>query len=300
MSKPSILSCGEVLWDLFPEGAQFGGAAANFACHAALLGGDVTLLSAVGADARGDEAIAILRGFGIATSLIQRNADAATGSVGVSLDMAGKPSFEIHADSAWDRVVWTGALDARVANVDAVYFGTLGQRGEKSRATIRQALRLAKDRGILRVLDVNLRKPFYDGALIRDSIALASVLKLSDDELPEVAAACGIALDAKPENTLRALLVRSGLDLVAMTRGADGALLVSKDDAVSQPGIPTKVVDTVGAGDSFTAALVIGLLRGEPHKSILRKACEIASAVCSHSGAVPQSDKSPNRTRTEK
>jgi fructokinase len=287
MSKPVILSCGEVLWDLFPEGARFGGAAANFACHAALLGGEATLLSAVGTDARGDEAVAILRAVGVDTSLIQRNADAATGSVGVSLDAAGKPSFEIHADSAWDRVTWTAELDARIAQADAIYFGTLGQRGETSRATIRQALRAAKARGILRVLDVNLRRPFYDAALIRDSISLASVLKLSDDELPEVARACDIAWDAKPENTLRTLLVRSGLELVAMTRGAEGALLVSKDVVVSQPGIPTKIVDTVGAGDSFAAALIIGLLQGEAHETILRKACEVASAVCSQSGAVP-------------
>ncbi len=287
MNRPSVLSCGEVLWDLFPEGPRFGGAAANFACHAALLGGEVTLLSAVGTDARGDQALAILQGFGVDTALIQRSGAASTGSVGVSVDAAGKPSFEIHAGSAWDRVAWNAALEARVAKVDAIYFGTLGQRSEPSRATIRQALRLAQARGILRVLDINLRKPFHDAALIRDSIALASVLKLSDDELPEVAAACGLALDAQPENTLRALLVRCGLTLVAMTRGAEGALLVSAEAVIRQPGIPTTVVDTVGAGDSFTAALVIGLLKGETHQALLRRACEIASAVCAQPGAVP-------------
>jgi fructokinase len=156
-----------------------------------------------------------------------------------------------------------------------------------SRATIRRALKLAKERGILRVLDVNLRKPFYDAALIRESIAQASVLKLSDDELCEVAAACGIALEVQPEATLRALLTRFGLDLVVMTRGAKGALLVSANDAVDQPGIPTKVVDTVGAGDAFTAAFVLGLLRGDAREVILRKACGTASAVCSQPGAVP-------------
>jgi fructokinase len=282
-----ILSCGEVLWDLFPEGARFGGAPANFACHAAILGGNVAMLSAVGRDARGDEALAILQGFGIDTSLVQRIADAPTGSVGVSVDAAGKPSFEIHAGSAWDRIAWTEALGARIVGVDAIYFGTLGQRREMSRATIRQALKLAKGRGILRVLDVNLRRPFHDAALIRESIGRASVLKLSDDELPEVAVACGVALDATPEATLRALLSRFGLDLVVMTRGEKGALLVSADDVVDQPGIPTKVVDTVGAGDSFTAALVLGLLRAETREAILRKACETASAVCAQSGAVP-------------
>ena len=287
MGKPRILSCGEVLWDLFPEGPRFGGAPANFACHAAILGGEVTMLSAVGNDARGDEALAILRGFGLDTSLVQRITGAPTGSVGVSVDAAGKPCFEIHVGSAWDCIAWTDALEARVESVDAIYFGTLGQRGERSRDTIRHALSLAKERHILRVLDVNLRRPFYDAALIRESIAQASVLKLSDDELSEVAAACGNSLQAKPEATLRALLTRFALDLVAMTRGAQGALLVSADSVVDQPGIPTKVVDTVGAGDSFTAALTLGLLRGEAHGVILRKACEIASAVCAQAGAVP-------------
>ncbi|MFN0080271.1 MAG: carbohydrate kinase family protein [Prosthecobacter sp.] len=287
MSKPRILSCGEVLWDLFPDGARFGGAPANFACHAAILGGEVSMLSAVGNDARGDEAIAILKGFGMDTSLVQRNADAPTGSVGVSVDAAGKPSFEIHAGSAWDRLEWTTELEIRIAETDAIYFGTLGQRGEVSCATIRRALSVAKARGILRVLDVNLRLPFYDAVLIRESIALASVLKLSDDELPEVAAAYGIAMTVKQEDTLQTLREQNGHDCVVMTRGADGALLVSALGAIDQPGIPTTVVDTVGAGDSFTAAFVLGLLRGDAHQDILRKACETASAVCAQSGAVP-------------
>ena len=284
---PRILSCGEVLWDLFPEGARFGGAPANFACHAAILGGEVSMLSAVGGDARGGIVLAILRGLVIETSLVQRVADARTGSVGVSVDAEGKPAFEIHPNSAWDRIAWTNALEARVGEVDAVYFGTLGQRGEVSRVTIRQALSVAKTRGILRVLDVNLRRPFYDAALIRDSIAQGSVLKLSDDELGEVSAACGIALEARPETALRTLLTKFGLDLIVMTRGANGALLVSASNVIEQPGIPTVVRDTVGAGDAFTAAFTLGLLRGEAHENILRKACEIASGVCAQDGAVP-------------
>lgn len=288
MIKPRILSCGEVLWDLFPEGARFGGAPANFACHAAILGGDVSMLSAVGRDAHGDKALSILQGFGIETSLVQSIADAPTGSVGVSLDSVGKPSFEIHAGSAWDRVDWTADLQARITEVDAIYFGTLGQRGDVSRATIRRALILAKEQNILRVLDVNLRRPFYDSALIRESIALASVLKLSDDELVEVAEACGIPTEKKPEDTLRALREQCGLDSVVMTRGSEGALMTSAEGTVHQPGIPIKVVDTVGAGDSFTAALVLGLLHDVPRQDILRKACETACAVCAQSGAVPQ------------
>ena len=294
-----ILAIGEVLWDLFPEGPRFGGAPANFACHAASSGGRVSMVSAVGDDSRGSEAVRILQAYGIDTSLVQRIADAPTGTVGVSLDASGKPTFAIHEGSAWDRIAWTPELESRIAEVDAIYFGTLGQRGDGSRATIRRALSVAEARGIRRVLDVNLRKPFFDAALIRESVTQASVLKLSDDELHEVAAACGVANEDRPEATLRALLARFQLDLVAMTRGADGALLVSPTETIDQPGIPTVVCDTVGAGDSFTAAFVIGLLRGDSPGIIARVACEIAAAVCAQPGAVPDlptSTKSQSRT----
>jgi fructokinase len=287
-THPAILSCGEMLWDLFPAGPRFGGAPANFACHAALHGARVAMLSAVGDDPRGREATAILRRFGLDPSLVQTIADAPTGTVGVSVDAAGKPTFEIHAGSAWDRIAWTPALETHLAGVDAIYFGTLGQRDPVSRATIRRALAVATSLGRLRVLDVNLRRPFFDAALIRESVAEATVLKLSDDELDAVLAACGVPPGPDPTASLRALLVRHRLDLVALTRGAAGALLVSATEVIDQPGIPTLVRDTVGAGDSFTAALVVGLLRGEPLNTLARVACETAAAVCAHAGALPE------------
>lgn len=287
MSAPRILSCGEVLWDLFPDGPCFGGAPANFACHAALLGASVTMLSAVGCDDRGAEALCILRGFGIDTDLVPSVPSVPTGTVGVSVDRSGQPTFEIHANAAWDLLAWSGALEKSIAGVDAVYFGTLGQRAAASRATIRHVLEEAKARGILRVLDINLRPPFYHGEILRESIALATVLKLSDEELPEVAAACGVERGLTPAATLGELRSRLSLDCIVMTRGADGALLVGPTGTTEQPGIPAAVVDTVGAGDSFTAAFVLGLLRKQPATAILRHACETASAVCAHAGAVP-------------
>ncbi len=288
MSRPVILSLGEVLWDLFPEGACFGGAPANFACHAAALGANVSMVSAVGDDSRGREAIDILRGYGIDVSLIESIADAPTGVVGVSLDANGKPTFTIHEGSAWDRISWTAELESRIAVADAVYYGTLGQRGEVSRASIRRALEVAKASGVARVLDVNLRPPFYDDGLIRESIECASVLKLSDDELEQVAAACEIDSAGGAEEQLRALLEGFRLDLVVMTRGAEGAFLLSPTAVVDQPGVPVDVRDTVGAGDAFTAVLVGGLLRGEPLETIARIACERAAAVCAVPGAVPK------------
>jgi len=249
------------------------------------------MLSAVGDDPRGHEATEILRRFGLDTSLIQTIATAPTGAVGVSVDAAGKPSFEIHANSAWDQIAWTPELAARLADVDALYFGTLGQRGATSRATIRRALAVATSSGLMRVLDVNLRRPFFDAGLIRESVAAASVLKLSDDELADVLIACDIARGPDATASLRALLVRHHLDLIALTRGAAGALLVTADEVIDQPGISTVVRDTVGAGDSFTAALVVGRLRGDPLPTIARVACETAAAVCTYAGALPEPPK---------
>ena len=285
--RPDIISIGEVIWDLFPDGERFGGAPANFACHAAILGAEVTMLSATGNDNRGREAIGILGGFGIDTSLMQVVPDAPTGSVGVEIDAKGKPQFTIHENSAWDQLAWTPRLAEKVAEADAVYFGTLGQRGESSRATIRHALEAAMSAGVPRILDINLRAPFFDDQLIHESIEHASILKLSDDEFEIVARACGVSSGGDHSFVLRNILERFSLDSIVLTRGAEGALFVSADDLIDQPGVPAEVIDTVGAGDAFTAAFALGLLRGEKTRAILQAACQTASTVCSQSGAIP-------------
>ena len=118
MKRPQVISLGETLWDLFPDGERFGGAPANFACHAAILGADVSMISAVGDDRRGQEAVAILRGYGIDVSLLQVILGALTGTVGVAIDGAGKPTFTIHEDSAWDRIAWSKELESRITDAD--------------------------------------------------------------------------------------------------------------------------------------------------------------------------------------
>jgi fructokinase len=288
MKRPTILSLGEVLWDLFPDGERFGGAPANFACHAAIQGADVTMLSAVGDDQNGHDAIGILSAYGVDVSLMQIIPDAPTGTVGVALDNNGKPTFVIHQGSAWDQLVWNDAMASRITTADAVSFGTLGQRDTVSRTTIRRTLRAAAAKGIPCILDINLRPPFFDAEMIRDSVQLASILKLSDDELVEVCSACSISETSRQDVMLQGLLEFGNLDMVVLTRGKDGAVLVTPDDTVTQNGISANVIDTVGAGDSFTAAFLIGELRGESRKQNLRRSCEIAAATCAHSGAVPE------------
>ena len=288
MERPTIISLGEVLWDLFPDGQRFGGAPANFACHAAVQGADVTMLSAVGDDQHGRDGTDILSAYGVDVSLMQVISETPTGTVGVEVDDDGKPTFVIHQGSAWDNLTWNDAIASRIATVDAINFGTLGQRDVISRATIREAVETAALAGIPRVLDINLRPPFFDAEMIRDSVQLASILKLSDDELVEVCSACSISETSRQDVMLQGLLEFGNLDIVVLTRGKDGAVLVTPDDTVTQNGISTNVIDTVGAGDSFTAAFLIGELRGEPRKQNLQRSCEIAAATCAHSGAVPE------------
>ena len=137
-----------------------------------------------------------------------------------------------------------------------------------------------------RVLDVNLRKPYFDDALIRESVGMSTVLKLSDDELQPVLKACGISLSDDIVKTLQELKTKYDLEVVAMTRGAEGAIVVTDHETLDQPGIPTTVCDTVGAGDAFTAAFVVGMSSGASMRSVIANACKVASDVCSYSGAV--------------
>ncbi len=285
-----IVAIGDGLWDLFPDGPRFGGATANYACHASILGAEVQMVSGVGSDKRGDALLQVYRKHGVNTDLVQVLQDFPTGVVEVELTKFGLPTFTIGENAAWDHWEWNQEIETTVRKADALYFGTLGQRGQSARAGIRKALAIAQDQNIPRILDINLRSPFYDDALIRESIALCSVLKLSDEELAEVGQACEWTKTLNDTDALGELRSKFGLDLVVMTRGAEGALLIHSDGMVEHPGLPATVVDTVGAGDSFTASLTLGLLAGKEYAEILENACMVASGVCSHAGAVPETE----------
>ena len=279
---------GDGLWDLFPDGPRFGGATANFACHTSRLGGEVRMVSGVGKDDRGKDLLAVYRKYGVRTELVQQLSDYPTGTVEVELAEGGMPTFTIGENAAWDHWQWNDEIERGVCSADALYFGTLGQRGESAKEGIRRALAIALERGIPRILDVNLRSPFFDDSLIRDSVAVCSVLKLSDEELDRVAWACEIPSSESELERLKMIREKFGLCWVVMTEGAEGATLVLEKGSVRQPGAPAKVVDTVGAGDSFTAALTIGLLEESDPSEVLETACQVAAEVCSHAGAVPQ------------
>lgn len=294
MKRPRIVSLGEVLWDVYADQQRFGGAPANFACHAARCDSDVSMVSAVGDDDLGVRALSTLRDKGVDADLVQVVAKVATGAVGVEVDDLGKPTYKISNDAAWDCVDWNDGIGRAIRSADFVYFGTLGQRSATSRQTIRRAVQVAKSENIPRVLDINLRADFYDDVLIRESVEQATILKLSDEELPAIARAFGFdapsvaAPSERVQSLLRQILETVVLDLVVMTRGADGAIAVSGESIASHPGVSVDVQDTVGAGDAFTARLVAEIWRGTPLETMLHQACEYAAEICCISGAVPE------------
>lgn len=280
-----VVGLGEVLWDVYPDAAHFGGAPANFACHAASLGAEAAMVSAVGADELGDRAVQKLRERGVDCRHVVRDAHHATGRVLVTLNEAGQGSYEFASDTAWDHLAWTDDLAVLAARCDAVCFGTLGQRSPGSRETIRRFL-AATPAATLRVFDVNLRQRFYDADILHASLQLASAVKLNDEELPIVAELCGLRAAGARDQAVE-LAARYNLRLAALTRGPGGSLLVAGATQDECPAPPTTVVDTVGAGDAFTATLVLGFLRGLPLPAINRHANAVASYVCSQKGATP-------------
>ena len=284
-ARPVVVGVGEALWDVFPDGDQFGGAPANVAVHAAALGAEAWLVSAVGRDARGAAALARLDAAGVRRGTVAQLAEHPTGVVRVGLQDGGHAVYEIAAESAWDYVPWSAAVQHVVERADAIAFGSLAQRGPISRATIRRAVAAARDSS-WRLFDVNLRQAYYDAGVLTTSLELANAVKLNAEELPVVAQLYGVGAGA-PRDLLRALCERFGLKLAALTRGACGALLVTPDAACESPAPPTVVRDTVGAGDAFTAALLIGMLAGRSLDEVSRRANAVASYVCSQSGATP-------------
>lgn len=280
----SVIGIGEILWDMLPGGKQLGGAPANFAYHVHAQGLPAAVVSSVGQDALGQEVRERLAELGMETGTIQISPAYPTGTVTVKLDANGLPDYIIHENVAWDHIHWRDSLSELAARTTAICFGSLGQRSPVSRDTIRQFLR-ATPSDCLRVFDINLRQSYYSAEIIADSLTAATVLKLNHEELPVVASL--FSLTGSPHEILSSLLTRFSLDLITVTRGGDGSLLATPDGLLEHPGYPVEVVDTVGAGDAFTAALVAGLLRGESLEAIHDSANRRAAAVCAHAGAIP-------------
>ena len=280
-----LIGLGEILWDLMPSGKQLGGAPANFAYHAHALGGEGVVVSCIGDDELGKELLEKLDDLGLNRGHVVVDEDHPTGTVSVEVDEAGKPSYIIHENVAWDFIPTLPQWMKLAMKADAVCFGSLAQRSEVSRRTIQSFLRATRP-SCLRVFDVNLRQSFYSREVIETSLQLANIFKINDEELPVVADMLAFAGDEAA--ILGALAKRYSLRMIALSRGDKGSLLFSEGRTSNHNGYPVVVADTVGAGDAFTAALALGMLRGCDLDRINDHANRVASFVCSQAGATPE------------
>lgn len=285
MSNPlTIVGIGEILWDLLPSGRQLGGAPANFAycCH--LLGNHASVVSRIGNDQLGNDIVESLTKAGLDHDFLQIDAARPTGTAGVQLDK-GQPTFQITQSVAWDYLQWTAECESLAKATDAVCFGSLAQRSAKSRNTIRNFLRTTRADS-LRIFDVNLRQDFYSEKLIRESLVLANTVKLSHEEVPVVQHLLKMN-ESSNDSFSRRLIDNFSLQLVCITRGAQGSFLYDGDTADEHQGFRIKVNDTIGSGDAFTAGLVDGILRRHSLAEVNEAANRLGAWVAMNSGAMP-------------
>ena len=280
--KKVIVGIGEILWDMLPSGKALGGAPANFAYHAARLGEEGWAVSAVGDDALGREIQDIVADKKL--NSIIATSDKPTGTVEVELNDKGVPKYNIMEDVAWDNIPYTAAMEALASRADAVCFGSLVQR-MNSRQTVQRFLRALRP-DALKVFDINLRQHYYTKEVIEESLRLADILKINDDEIGIVSKMLSLGED--PTAACRDLIALYGLDLVILTKGPEGSEVITANQVIPQGTDDVEIVDTVGAGDSFTAAFVVSYLRGDTLAQAQRLASETASYVCAHKGAMPE------------
>lgn len=278
MDKKRILGIGEIVWDCLPGKKALGGAPVNFAYHAQQLGADSYPVSAVGNDELGEETIEACRSFGLRTDYLQRNS-LPTSRVLVELDDKGVPTYRILENVAWDALKATPDIIELAGGADAVCWGSLAQRSEGSRKAVLQILD-AVPAGAMKVFDINLRQHYYSKEVIEASLERATVLKLNEEELPVVMALTSLG-------DIDAIVKHYSLDYLIYTCGAKDSEVYGRDGLLSHLDTPkVKVVDTVGAGDSFTAAFVSSILQGETPADAHAKAVEISAMVCESHGAI--------------
>jgi len=288
-SRPRrVVGLGEALWDFLPVGKQIGGAPLNFAYISLLLGEQAAIASRVGADPLGGELERELSARGIEIGYLQRDTSLPTGTVKVMISADGQPQYEIEQPAAWDAFESTADWEELAQQADAVCFGTLAQRSQQSRSAMAVFLGATRPECV-RIFDVNLRPPFYSCETVLDSIRLATIVKFNQNELTQVRNMVGFPACRSPED-VRTLATHLGVELICVTRGDRGSLLATPQQVVEHPGFPVKVVDTVGAGDAFAAAVAccwaLGL--GLERTSVVANLW--AGWVASQHGAMPRID----------
>ena len=281
-----IVGMGEALWDVLPEGKKIGGAPANFAYHVSQFGFDSRIVSAVGEDTDGTEIMDVFQKKALKTMIAC--VPYPTGTVQVTLDAVGVPCYDIKEAVAWDNIPFTDELKSLALNTRAVCFGSLAQRSQVSRDTIKRFLDAMPDLdGSLKIFDVNLRQGFYTKEILCDSMSRCNVLKINDEELVVISRVFdypGIDLQDK----CWILLAKYNLKMFILTCGTNGSYVFTPGVVSFQETPRVAVADTVGAGDSFTAAFTSAVLAGKPVQEAHKLAVEVSAFVCTQSGAMPE------------
>ncbi|WP_026712311.1 carbohydrate kinase family protein [Flavobacterium daejeonense] len=289
MNKKDALKAvcfGEVLWDLFPTHKKIGGAPLNVALRMNALGVKTAMISCVGKDENGEDILSFLNQHNVSTDFVQITEKYKTGVVNVMVNEKGNASYDISYPSAWDKIEQTKSMDTVVSKADAFVFGSLVCRDEVSRLTLNHLLAKAK----YKVLDANLRAPYYTTETLTDLMMKADFIKLNDEELFEISKELESPFNSFEQN-IKFIAEKTNTSQICVTKGAFGAVLFSNGKFYYNSGYFIKVVDTVGAGDSFLATLITRLLKGKSPQKALNYACAVGALVAGNEGANPELDK---------
>lgn len=280
-----VVGMGEALWDVLPEGKKIGGAPANFAYHVSQFGLPSCVVSAIGDDALGKEIIENFTSKGLDQLIAE--VPYPTGTVQVEIDQTGIPLYDIKENVAWDNIPYTEHLDALAKRTKAVCFGSLAQRNVVSRETINHFLdTMPKDDDSLVVFDVNLRQGFYNKEILCKSMQNCNILKINDEELITVSRMFGYpGIDLQDKCWI--LLGKYNLKMLILTCGINGSYVFTPGNVSFQPTPKVEVADTVGAGDSFTAAFIASILKGKSVTEAHSIAVKTSAYVCTQKGAMP-------------
>lgn len=285
MNNQLVIGIGEALWDVLPEGKKIGGAPANFAYHVKQFGLDSCAVSAIGDDALGKELIENFKDKGV--NFLLETVPYPTGTVQVEIDQAGIPQYDIKENVAWDNIVLTDELKELAKKTRAICFGSLAQRNIISRETINEFLdNIPAENDPLIVFDINLRQGFYNKDILTNSMERCNVLKINDEELVTISRMFGYpGIDLMDKCWI--LLGKYNLKMLILTCGINGSYVFTPGNVSFLPTPKVEVADTVGAGDSFTAAFIASILKGADVATAHRKAVDTSAFVCTQQGAMP-------------
>lgn len=274
---------GEVLWDIFPTHKKIGGAPLNVALRMNSMGVETTMISRVGVDTNGDDIVSFLKENEISVDEVQTTEDYKTGVVNVMINEKGNASYDIAYPSAWDKIELTKAIKEKVSKSDVFVFGSLACRDELSRTTLHSLMDVAN----YKAMDANLRAPYYTTEVLIDLMQKADFIKLNDEELREISRELGSPYNSFEQN-IKFIAEKTNTKQLCVTKGEFGAVLYYNDKFYYNSGYFVKVVDTVGAGDSFLASLLLRLLRGKSPQKALNYACAVGALVAGQEGANPK------------